>query len=152
MFDGSKNVYPSFASPWVDNSKWLILSIKLSTVFIILDSTNIVALANLCQEYQIDWLLDEIEFYLNVLDIEDLNTQLEHLQLAQKMGFEDDTETNLVYNINTYFPVIRSNPLFALLHLSVKLKITFMRLRILLDPFINRDKTGYTVDAKGSDL
>ena len=101
-------------------------------------------LANLCQEYQIDWLLDEIESYLNVARIINLNTQLEYLQLVRKMRFKDNTEIALINKMTAYFPEIRNNPLFALLDRSVKLKITFERFRNLLHQ-LNKDGTEYVV-------
>ena len=96
-------------------------------------------LANLCQEYQIDWLLDKIENYLNVARIINLNTQLEYLQLVRKMELKDDTELALIKKITAYFPEIQSNPFFPLLDRSVKLKIALRRLRNILDQFVKNN-------------
>ena len=91
-------------------------------------------MANLCKEYQIDWLLDKIEGFLNEKGMENLNMQLKYLQLVQKMGFKDNAEIALVNQITTaYFPVILGNPLFAVLDRSMKLKIAIRRLRNILN-------------------
>ena len=89
-------------------------------------------LANLSQEYQIDWLSDEIESYLSTVKLTDIDLILEYLQISKKMEFKNEVENNLVNQISDYFPKIQSSSLFTLLERRIQIDIAKKRLGSLM--------------------
>lgn len=101
-------------------------------IFIFKEYTNIKTLAVLSQEYQIDWLSNQIENYLSQVKITDNDLILEYIELSKRMDFEEEVVTNLINQISDYFPTIQSNASFYCIGCEIQMRIARKRLNDLM--------------------
>ena len=103
--------------------------------FVFLDLADVSSLAYLCQEYQVDWLLDKIKDYLSKVQITDLSLQLRYLHLLEGIGFGnlELLENNLLNQVTDIFLDIQSNPLFSSCERRLQIMVARKRLWFLLD-------------------
>ena len=103
--------------------------------FIFPARTNVFALARLSDEYQIDWLPDEIKKYLARVTTTDIDLVLGYLQLSKEMEAGYKTMRHLLFHgraVFNSFPIVRSRPYFVSLDRQIQVNIANMFLDLLL--------------------
>ena len=100
---------------------------------------NLTAFADICQEFQVDWINDRIKSYLETLKVngdEKTHQLLVYLRIASKMNF-NEAEKNLVNQMSENFVITQTRPEF--LSLDTKTKVLVARKRLwLLSMFFER--------------
>ena len=84
------------------------------------------ALASLCQEYQVQWIIDEIESYISHeirFEDETYQSKLRFLKLTSMMGFNQSVE-ELIQVLDKSFQVLKMTEEFTWLNTSTKILIT----------------------------
>ena len=91
-------------------------------------------MGTLCQEYQVNWLSNQIEKYLSNAKISDTDLILEYIQLSKRMGFTngDVVVTNLINQFSDHFLKIQNAVLFFAIGRDIQVKIARKRLNDMM--------------------
>ena len=86
-----------------------------------IDETDVFILSPLCQEYQIDWLIDRIRRHISICTTSKSNTLLEYLLIADRIGF--NLEERLTNQISEPFPILQTYTEFSQLNRRTQILI-----------------------------
>ena len=102
-------------------------------------------MGTLCQEYQVNWLSNQIEKYLSNAKISDTDLILEYIQLSKRMGFTngDVVVTNLINQFSDHFLKIQNAVLFFAIGRDIQMKIARKRLNDMM-VIISTPETEYS--------
>ena len=100
-----------------------------------LEHTNLFVLARLNQEYQVEWLSNEIEKYLSTAKFtKNTDLILGYLQLSMEMEFRSKVEDHLINEmLSETFSNIQSSSLFISLNRNIQIKIARKCLGVLME-------------------
>ena len=91
-------------------------------------------MAGLSQEYQVDWLSNEVKKYLSGVVVADIDSLINYLKLSIDMGFGRKVESHLKLLLSfETFPNIQRNPLFVSFSRQIQIQIATKRMKELLD-------------------
>ena len=126
--------------------------IKISYLYFILPArTNVFALARLSDEYQINWLSDEIKEYLARVRTADIDILLCYLQLSYEMETGYKTMRRLLLRgraVFNSFPMVRSRPYFVSLDRQIQVNIANIFLDLLLQDNKRNDRPRLSYQAE----
>ena len=117
-------------------------------IYFFSEHANIMVLARLCQEYQVDWLSNQIEKFLSIVKLTNIDSILEYLQISMRMGFASKVEDHLLRTrpILSTFPMIRKKPFFVTLDRQIQIRIANKFLNLLFQEKNTKIRTCLTYE------
>ena len=104
--------------------------------------TDFESLASLCEEYQVDWLMKNIEEHLETVKIDDQRTRLRILRLSVDLNFKK-AQLVIFKQIVDPFPWLQTYKEFSMLCRKNQIAIAFQRLIYLTKDILDKNSKDY---------